>query len=1020
VQLLVQWRAGKPQETAFTANPTPEDPDASAVRGVDAGPLPLTTPLDYEWVTVQQLIDANAYLMAMDSRMLTPFDTTFSNPWVPLSTLSGPGSGAAAAAGGANDKAKEKPAAKGKDKGAAVEAPVVEEHFADPGMMPVTLLRLNTSEFFAEHRVESHRPPQLERQSSISMSGKHHPLKPEVRKVMRQGALAETAAALRDQQLDADRQEEKELSGEEEEARSAKMGGRSFKGGARSEVVPVADFLHFTVMIHADAVLEYREDPAATTSSAASAAVSGKVGTEEAAGVATHVVSKKTRHMLPSAITLVLQEVRTDAVEPLMFVMELKEDSYMPMISKSFAVSTKRLSADPAQPLVFWLRLFSKASVYMHFSAEVGLSVGPAEQVWSAIGKSVFLKEGRCEATRSQTQQLVFRLPLVCEAPASEAAGESKGGGEGDDQSEEDDHSFSGPAEAHAVTFLQVADRNIDRFLSLGLLPADSTLPLAPLPRTQGNIVRLHRNPADASTLLGRSFPSALHDKAALSVPPFSWKLLILSDVPIKEPVKPINEETVTQRFLGKFVANNKNALFRDIYTVDKLSFPLAFRLTTTHDRPVTGSAHARDLAEKSEKSAFAGLASDSARKALRQALTVKGKRKELCLSVKLYRAVDMQLVTEFKGRESVICYHLGLDKFLPEGETFDVAAALAAANEAKAGAGGKGGKAPAAKPGAKGGAPTTSDSVDILVECTLDHDAMRIEPDWLSRFPHVYDGLFPDSSHPASAKPSTDAAAADKGKKGEAAVDPEEAARRNMEVVAAQHECLGVTPPSKTLVKWQLDVLAGKVLNISHDTSALARDLAIKNSWEDASAGRGERSAAALRYYQERRAAMKRQLEEASRPGTASGEEKTATEASAPTTRPTTSHGGPQQEGVVPLTSGMTESLGTALGAGELDALARRYTILNNLPSVSLSLPHLQCRYSALTLVFHMLFVYSNTARWRCCSTLRRTRSSPSSSRGTRLTRIKRPTCWASWWRSGPPRGRRARRGTRTPRTAS
>jgi hypothetical protein len=46
----------------------------------------------------------------------------------------------------------------------------------------------------------------------------------------------------------------------------------------------------------------------------------------------------------------------------------------------------------------------------------------------------------------------------------------------------------------------------------------------------------------------------------------------------------------VAQRFKGKFIANSQNALFRDVYSIEKSSFPIAFRLTTTHNRPVSGS----------------------------------------------------------------------------------------------------------------------------------------------------------------------------------------------------------------------------------------------------------------------------------------------------------------------------------------------------------------------------------------------------------------------------------------------
>lgn len=50
------------------------------------------------------------------------------------------------------------------------------------------------------------------------------------------------------------------------------------------------------------------------------------------------------------------------------------------------------------------------------------------------------------------------------------------------------------------------------------------------------------------------------------------------------------------------------------------------------------------------------------------------------------------------------------------------------------------------------------------------------------------------------------------------------------------------------------MDILAGKVSNVSHDTSALIKQAAMKNAWEErGGSGRAERSIAALKYYKER-----------------------------------------------------------------------------------------------------------------------------------------------------------------------
>ena len=467
--------------------------------------------------------------------------------------------------------------------------------------------------------------------------------------------------------------------------------------------------------------------------------------------------------------------------------------------------------------------------------------------------------------------------------------------------------------------------------------------------------------------LLGRTFPSALFDKKAKTVPGFSWKLLILSEYQILEPAKPINEEIVSQRYNGKFIANNKNALFRDIYTIEKASFPLAFRLTTAHKRPVTGSARALAAEEKKDKKVFSALHNPKAMKALHNALTVKGKKSDLSLSVKLYRASDMKLVAEHKGKETVICYYESIDKFLPDGETFDVAAAVAAAAEAKAAA--AGGKkdakaAPAAKPGAKGAAPSgTSDTVDVLIECTLDDEQMIISEDWQSRFPHVFDCLYPDVSITAAAHAAEAAEALGgandkdkaKDKKGgaDAAAEGEDGVSKNTAVIQQQMKCLGLAPPSEPLIKWQMDLLSGKVVNLSHDIRALEMEVAVKNSWEESSAGRAEKSAAALRYYQERRSAMKKLLEDAKLSDTdtrgAAGSRATSAMGAAALVasgvqqfeaQSVSSKVAPPPAPSPELSAVMVESLVTALQT-EAEQVRQRYSVLLNIAKVNRKKKH-------------------------------------------------------------------------------
>jgi len=59
---------------------------------------------------------------------------------------------------------------------------------------------------------------------------------------------------------------------------------------------------------------------------------------------------------------------------------------------------------------------------------------------------------------------------------------------------------------------------------------------------------------------------------------------------------------------------------------------------------------------------------------------------------------------------------------------------------------------------------------------------------------------------------------------------------------------------------EWRMDLLAGHLLGVSHDTYDLERFAAIKNSWETAREGREEQASAAVNYYIEKRRLHKEQ----------------------------------------------------------------------------------------------------------------------------------------------------------------
>ena len=138
-----------------------------------------------------------------------------------------------------------------------------------------------------------------------------------------------------------------------------------------------------------------------------------------------------------------------------------------------------------------------------------------------------------------------------------------------------------------------------------------------------------------------------------------------------------------------------------------------------------------------------------------------------------------------------------------------------------------------------------------------------------------------------------------------------------------------------------------------------------MKNAWEEGSAGRSEKSAAALRYYQERRAAMKKQLDDASHAHTPAEERKDSTPSVVVSAEPPSADApvaahGDKYASVQHLSPVMVESLVTALGA-DVELAKRRYTVLNNIPKVIFFLSYmLLFVFDQSKLLFCNLFLYT------------------------------------------------------------
>ncbi len=452
-----------------------------------------------------------------------------------------------------------------------------------------------------------------------------------------------------------------------------------------------------------------------------------------------------------SSTVIVLQELRFDgAADPLVMRIELSGKSSIPYTRGTFQIPYAKVS--PTQPLLFWVRLFSTSSVYMTFGASVNFAIGPAETIWKNLGKPCLVRDGESEATRPSKEQIVCRAPLLLAA-------------DGDDDSE-----------SPALVFFYVSNREIANAISLLMLcdaRSDVTDEIGyALPTLQGNIVSLYTRPNRVKTLIARCYGL---ENGKVPIPSFTWKLLVLSNKSIIEPVRPFYEPPLNQRYSGSYYPNNKLLLLRDVISVDKQTFPLALRFIVSNTSTIP-----------TEDGSNAAIDPD-----------------DVCLVCKLYRASDRKLICEFAGRTLLQLYDIQIRDYLPDGEAEPVYAPPAA--DAK-------GKAPPKKDDkkGKGGGSPGDDGCKILLEVLLDESRMVIPTDWRSKYPFVFDSQL------------------------------------------AQASTEGVSKISK--LNWQVEILSGNVLEMSHDTYDLERYANQKNQWEDSMEGRSERAMAALSYYQERK----------------------------------------------------------------------------------------------------------------------------------------------------------------------
>ena len=511
---------------------------------------------------------------------------------------------------------------------------------------------------------------------------------------------------------------------------------------------------------------------------------------------------------IPSDVVVVLQEVRSHGEEPLVLRVELSARTGIPMTRSTYHIPADRIN--PVEPMLFWVRMFTQASVYLSFGCSVEIAVGEAQSIWQDMGRSVLVREGEASVTCPATEQMLHKIPLQLQAE------------------EVSDENSSGDADDVALFFLHVANRNIAKCVSamvLGDRRASQTEQAYFMPRLEGVMIPI--SSSVPRQVVARVYPP---DDGLTPIPAFPWKAIVLSRKPLIEPIAEVQVGAVVSRYSGKYHPNHDLVLFRDILAIDKNSFPAAVRIAM--DSLVVGPA--------------AVMSSNTSPEEVPEPLTAAAValvgldlKEGICIVLRTYRKSNRKLIGEYRGRGIMQVYNIAIDGFLEDGEEPPAPIPAGAAPDPKA----KG--APPKKDdkkGANGGAPAAVEGVEIIFECKVDETAMQVPAEWRCRLPYTFDSVLAS-----------------------------EAVQADVNVPVIDASSLAVLPlhtvaPVAPKFGWQMDMLAGIVTSSRHDVTDLEEFANIKNAWEDAQEGRATKAAAALAHYHERKR-IKMQLQQDQQP---------------------------------------------------------------------------------------------------------------------------------------------------------
>jgi hypothetical protein len=473
---------------------------------------------------------------------------------------------------------------------------------------------------------------------------------------------------------------------------------------------------------------------------------------------------------------LVLQEIRTDHEDPLVMRVQLAKDNIgFPANRVTFNIPLQRL---PHEPVLFWVRLFTKSSVYLSFHSPAPIEVMEARTIWQNTGGSVWELSGTTSPAYAKTEQLLFRIPIQFTPtlpPQEEESNPVRAGG-------------SGGSDDSVLLYFHTSNRAITDTLSLVALD-HQTGHSRVLPSINGNCFHLP-SPDQQITVIGRSF------HPSLNIPEHSWRATILSRRALIPPESKMNclvggtaEKGTKQRFYGSYAPNNQLRVFRDVITAEVTEFPLALRFSCFSlkgDDEGSGGGNQTKI-NLIDENTDADVA------------------EHLWFLARLYRRSDRVLIHEYSARSLLQIYLLsreGLTVDPPEPVETEKKSSKASKTEKKK----------------KGEVET----IDFILEVVLDESKMRIPTAWKSRFPFKFRRY-----HTAS-----------------------ELGAMDEKVAEGASSSFQSREETEIQFHWQLDVLAGKVSKMHHDTFDLERYASLKNKWEEDAPGRRARALAGRAYW--------------------------------------------------------------------------------------------------------------------------------------------------------------------------